>query len=123
MARSTWKILPNLNHERWKMKIVAITACAGGIAHTYMAAEAVKKAARLAGDEIKIEIQGAMGVENQLSQNDIEEAELIIFAVNIGVRDLDRFESKNPIVIDPGEFVGNAQKALEKAKKLAASQK
>ncbi len=104
------------------MKIVAITACAGGIAHTYMAAEAVKKAARLAGDDIKIEIQGAMGIENRLSEQDIEEAELVIFAVNIGVRDTDRFEEKHPIVIDPGEFVGNGEKALEKAKKQAASQ-
>ena len=99
------------------MKIVAITACTGGIAHTYMAAEAVKKSAREAGDEIKIEIQGAMGIENRLKQEDIDEADLVIFAVNIGVRDTDCFEDKNPIVIDPGEFVGNGAKALEKAKK------
>jgi len=102
------------------MKIVAITACAGGIAHTYMAAEAVKKAAREAGDEIKIEIQGAMGIENPLTQDEIDHADLIIFAVNIGVRDTDRFSEKNPIVIDPGEFVANAGKALEKAKTLAS---
>ena len=103
------------------MKIAAITACAGGIAHTYMAAEAVKKAAREAGDEIKIEIQGAMGIENRLSQDDIDSADLIIFAVNIGVRDTDRFEDKNPIVIDPGEFVADADKALKKAKDTASS--
>jgi PTS system fructose-specific IIB component len=104
------------------MKIVAITACAGGIAHTYMAAEAVKKAAREAGDEIRIELQGAMGIENRLSQEDIDNADMIIFAVNIGVRDEDRFSEKNPIVIDPGEFVANAGKALEKAKIIASSQ-
>ena len=98
------------------MKIVAITACAGGIAHTYMAAEAIKKAARKAGDEIKIEIQGAMGIENRLDQSDIDTADLIIFAVNIGVRDTDRFSEKNPLVIDPGEFVSDADKALAKAK-------
>lgn len=104
------------------MKIVAITACAAGIAHTYMAAEAMKKAVREAGDEVKIEIQGAMGIENRLKQSDIDDAELIIFAVNISVRDRDRFSDKNPIVIDPGEFISNANKALEKAKKLASSQ-
>ena len=103
------------------MKIVAITACAGGIAHTYMAAEAVKKAAREVGDDIRIEIQGSMGIENRLKQEEIDEAELVIFAVNIGVRDLDRFDHKNPIIIDPGEFVANARKALEKAKELGLS--
>lgn len=101
------------------MKIVCITACAGGIAHTYMAAEAVTKAARLAGDEIKIEIQGAMGIENRLEDEDIEKADLIIFAVNIGVRNEDRFDGKNPIIIDPGKFVANGVVALEEAKKKA----
>jgi len=101
------------------MRIVAVTACAGGIAHTYMAAEAVKKSARESGDEIKIEIQGAMGIENRLTQEEIDEADLIIFAVNIGVRDTERFEGKKTIVIDPGEFVANASKALQKAKKIS----
>ena len=50
------------------MKIVAVSACAAGIAHTYMSAEALKKSAREAGDEIKIEIQGSMGTENRLTQ-------------------------------------------------------
>lgn len=101
------------------MNIVCVTACAGGIAHTYMAAEAVKKSTRLAGDEVKIEIQGAMGIENRLSQDDIDNADLIIFAVNIGVRDEDRFSNKKPIVIDPGKFVANGVEALKEAKKLA----
>lgn len=101
------------------MNIVCVTACAGGIAHTYMAAEAVKKSTRLAGDEVKIEIQGAMGIENRLSQEDIDKADLIIFAVNIGVRDEERFEGKKPIVVDPGKFVANGVEALKEAKKLA----
>lgn len=101
------------------MKIVAITACSGGIAHTYMAAEALKKAARLAGDDIKIEIQGSMGIEQKLRPEDIEDAELVIFAVNITVEQRDRFAEKNPLTIDPGEFVANGEKALAKAKKLA----
>ena len=101
------------------MKIVCITACIGGIAHSYMAAEAVKKAARESGDEVRIEIQGAMGIENRLTDDEIEEADMVIFAVNMNVRDEDRFEGKNPIVIDPGKFVGNGPKALQEAKELA----
>ena len=101
------------------MRIVAITACAGGIAHTYMAAEALKKSARKAGDEIWIEIQGSMGVENRLSQAAIDQADLIIFAINITIEGRNRFASKNPIIIDPGEFVADGAKALAKAKRLA----
>ena len=101
------------------MKIVCVTACVGGIAHSYMAAEAIKKATRKTGDEINIEIQGAMGIENRLTQEEIDEADLVIFAVNMGVRDEDRFEEKNPLVIDPGKFVADGAKALADAKKLA----
>ncbi|MCD6577421.1 MAG: PTS fructose transporter subunit IIB [Anaerolineaceae bacterium] len=101
------------------MKIVCVSACAAGIAHTYMAAEAIKKAARQAGDEVRIEIQGAMGIENRLTQEEINEADLVIFAVNIDVRDKNRFEEKNPIVIDPGKFVADGAKALANAKELA----
>jgi PTS system fructose-specific IIB component/fructose-specific PTS system IIB-like component len=101
------------------MRIVAITACAGGIAHTYMAAEALKKSARQSGDEIRIEIQGSMGVENRLTQTAIDEADLVIFAVNISIEGRDRFKQKKPITIDPGEFVANGAKALTKAKTSA----
>ncbi|MCD6356435.1 MAG: PTS fructose transporter subunit IIB, partial [Anaerolineaceae bacterium] len=64
------------------MNIVAVSACAAGIAHTYMAAEALKKSAREAGDEIKIEIQGSMGTENKLTQEEIDKDDLVIFYVN-----------------------------------------
>ncbi len=101
------------------MKIVAITACAGGIAHTYMAAEALKKSARTAGDKIHIEIQGSMGVENKLTQEEIDQADLVIFAVNITIEGRDRFRKKKPLVIDPGDFVADGNKALAKAKKAA----
>ncbi len=50
------------------MKIVAVSACSAGIAHTYMAAEGLKKSAKKAGDEIKVEIQGSMGLEHRLNQ-------------------------------------------------------
>ena len=101
------------------MKIIAIAACAAGIAHTYMSAEALTKSAREAGDEIKIEIQGAMGIENRLTQEEIDDAELVIFAVNITVENRDRFVDKKPVTVDPGEFIADGAKALQKAKDLA----
>src|SRR5258707_15012725 len=65
------------------MKIVAVTACPTGIAHTYMAAARLEKTAQDLGYEIKIETQGALGIENPLSVIDIPEAQTAIFAVHI----------------------------------------
>jgi len=98
------------------MKIVAVTACAGGIAHTYMAAEALKKSAKKAGDDVKVEIQGSMGIEDGLNQEDIDSADLVIFLVNIAVRDEDRFKGKNIVEMDPGKAVSDCDKALLLAK-------
>jgi len=101
------------------MKIVALTGCAGGIAHTYMAAEGIKKSAKNAGDTVQIEIQGSLGIENPLSPEDIQNADLVIFAANINIEGKNRFEGMNPILIEPGEFVADADKALMKVKKIA----
>jgi fructose-specific phosphotransferase system IIB component len=75
------------------MKIVAVTACPTGIAHTYMAAERLEKTARDLGHQIKVETQGSMGIENELSPEDIGGAELVIFAADIAVQKRDRFEN------------------------------
>jgi len=99
------------------MKIVAVTACAGGIAHTYMAAEAIKKSAKKAGDEAKVEIQGSMGLENKLSPEDISSADLVIYVANIAIRDTYRFKGKNIVEIDPGKFVADGDGSLALAKK------
>ncbi len=57
------------------MKIVAVTACPTGIAHTYMAAEQLEKTAKKLGHTIKVETQGAMGIENELTQADMDAAD------------------------------------------------
>ena len=77
------------------MKIVAITSCATGIAHTYMAAEASKKK----GYACKVEMQGALGIENKLSEKDIKTADLIVFANDVGISKAERFDAyKDKIV-------------------------
>ena len=73
------------------MKIVAVTACPTGIAHTYMAAEQLEKTARALGHHIKVETQGAMGIENELTEADIRAAEAVIFATDIEVERRERF--------------------------------
>lgn len=74
------------------MKLLAVTACPTGIAHTYMAAEQLEKAAKNLGHSIKVETQGAMGIENKLGNVDIEDADGVIFAVGIPVQEMARFE-------------------------------
>ena len=98
------------------MKIVAITACGAGIAHSYMAAEGLKKSAKQAGDQIKVEIQGSMGIENALTQQEIDEADLVLFVTNINIRDKDRFSEKKVITMDPGQFIGKPDESLKAAK-------
>ena len=74
------------------MKIIAVTACPTGIAHTYMAAEILEKTAKKLGHCIKVETQGAMGIENELSQADVDGAEVIILATDIAIEREERFE-------------------------------
>jgi PTS system fructose-specific IIB component/fructose-specific PTS system IIB-like component len=73
------------------MKIVAVTACPTGIAHTYMAAEQLAKTAKKLGHAIKVETQGAMGIENELSQADIDGADVAILATDIALERPERF--------------------------------
>ncbi|WP_427916917.1 PTS fructose transporter subunit IIBC [Vibrio amylolyticus] len=74
-------------------KIVAITACPTGVAHTFMAAEALEKEAARLGHDIKVETRGSVGAKNQLTEQDIEQADLVIIAADIEVP-LDRFNGK-----------------------------
>jgi PTS system fructose-specific IIB component/fructose-specific PTS system IIB-like component len=83
------------------MKIVAITACPTGIAHTYMAAEQLEKIGKKLGHTIKVETQGAMGIENELTAADIAGADAAIFAVDIPVQKRDRFAKVAKIVEVP----------------------
>jgi len=76
------------------MNIVAITACPTGIAHTYMAAEKLEKTAKKLGHAIKVETQGAMGIENELSQSEVDAADAVIIAADIAIERPERFEKK-----------------------------
>ncbi len=72
------------------LRLVAITNCPAGIAHTYMVAEALEQKARSLGHTIKIETQGASGVENRLTQDDIAAADYVILATGRGLSGDDR---------------------------------
>jgi PTS system fructose-specific IIB component/fructose-specific PTS system IIB-like component len=91
------------------MKIVAVTACPTGIAHTYMAAEQLEKIARKLGHSIKVETQGAMGIENKLSQDDIDAAAVAIMAVDIAVEEDERFDKIRKIHVPVQEALKNPE--------------
>ncbi|NAW97085.1 MULTISPECIES: PTS fructose transporter subunit IIBC [unclassified Vibrio] len=74
-------------------KIVAITACPTGVAHTFMAAEALENHAKRLGHQIKVETRGSVGAKNQLTAQEIADADLVIIAADIEVP-LDRFNGK-----------------------------
>ena len=96
------------------MNIVAVTACPTGIAHTYMAAEQIEKTAKALGHHIKVETQGAMGIENELSAEDIREADVAIFAVGIGVEQRERFKGKKIIEVTVQEAIKDPKAVFEK---------
>ncbi len=96
------------------MKIVAITACPTGIAHTYMAAEQLEKTAKALGHEIKVETQGAMGIENELSANDIRQADGVVFATDIEVEKKERFEGKQIVRVSVKDAIKDAKAVLSR---------
>ena len=76
------------------MKIVGISACTVGIAHTYLAQQKLEDAAKKAGDEVKIETQGTIGVENELTPEEIAAADIVILAVDVKISGAERFAGK-----------------------------
>ncbi len=94
-------------------KIVAITSCPVGIAHTYMAAENLEKAGNALGVEVKVETHGSIGVENKLSSQDIQEAVGVIIAADTKV-DKSRFDGKPLITVGVQEGIHQSQALIKK---------
>lgn len=94
-------------------KILAVTACPTGIAHTYMAAENLQKAADKLGVEIKVETQGSIGVENAITEQDIAEADGIIIAADKEVPK-DRFTGKKVIVTGVQDGIRKPEELIQR---------
>lgn len=111
---------PAVTAESAGKRIVAITACPTGIAHTFMAAEALKKAAAVAGHTIKVETQGSVGAKNQLSDEDIAQADVVIIAADTHV-DLARFAGKPLHQTSVGSAVKQAAGVIDSALTMSAT--
>ncbi|GAB3586862.1 PTS fructose transporter subunit IIABC [Calidifontibacter terrae] len=99
-------------------KLVGVTSCPTGIAHTYMAAEALENAAREAGHTMTVETQGSAGV-TPLSARQIAEADAVIFAHDVEVRDRARFAGKPTVDVGVKRAIGDGPALVAQAIKLA----
>ena len=97
-------------------KILAVTSCPTGIAHTYMAAEGLEKAAKKLGCTVKIETRGSGGAKNVLTEEDIEAADCIIVAADAKVP-MTRFEGKRVIECQVSDGINKAEELIKRAMK------
>ncbi len=103
------------------MKILAVTACTAGIAHTYIVAEKIQKAAEEMGHQCKVETQGSAGIQNELTADDIKDADVIILSHDIAVRGTSRFDGKRVVDVpislamkQPKSLIATIEKKLGK---------
>ena len=97
-----------------QFRILAVTACPTGIAHTYMAAEGLEKAAKAKGCFIKVETRGSGGAKNVLTAEEIQKADCIIVAADTKVP-MDRFNGKKLIEVQVSDGISKADKLVEQA--------
>ena len=102
------------------LKVVAVTSCPTGIAHTYMAAEGLEKAAKKAGVLIKIETRGSSGVKNELNDDDIAAADCVVITADAKVP-LDRFKGKKLIQRKVSDGINKADEIMEIVKAGSAA--
>ena len=100
--------------EKKSFKLLAVTSCPTGIAHTYMAAEALEKAAKAADCQIKIETRGSAGAKNVLTAEEIAAAECIIVAADAKVP-MDRFDGKKVIICQVSDGISKADRLVQQA--------
>jgi PTS system, fructose-specific, IIB component/PTS system, fructose subfamily, IIC component len=102
-------------------KIVAICACTAGMAHTYIAKQKIENEAKKRGWDCKVETQGAAGIDNVLTQQDLISADVILLATDISIDNAERLEPfKNVIKVSTGEAVKNTANIFNNAEALSS---
>lgn len=96
------------------MKIVGISACPAGLAHTPMAAKALEKAGKNLGYDVKIEQQGSMGQVNTITEEEAKAADLVIIASNQKIIGMERFANKKVIRVDINICIKAPEAVLKK---------
>lgn len=96
------------------MKILGVTACPSGVAHTYMAAEALEIRAKARGFDIKIETQGQIGIENEITKQDLENADIAILTKDMNIKNKERFASIPIVNVAIADVIKHTDKLLDK---------
>lgn len=99
-------------------KLVAVCACPMGLAHTFMAAQAIEDGARELGYEVKIETQGADGIQNELTSKDIAEADIIIHAIAVTPINNERFDSYEIFEVDLQDVIKDAKGVIKEIESM-----
>ena len=99
------------------MKIVVVAACTAGIAHTYIAREKLMKSAQLRGHQIHCETQGTIGVEHELTPEDIKAADVVILAIDVAITGMERFKGKKVVKVDTSTLIKNPIALIQKVEK------
>jgi PTS system fructose-specific IIB component len=105
------------------MKIVCVCACTSGIAHTYLAKAKLEKAAKELGDEIHIETQGTIGTENELTPEQIKEADVALLAVDIATTGNERFKDLPTVKVGTSLVVKAPKQLLQKIEEEVKARK
>ena len=102
-----------VEEAKGKVKILAVTSCPTGIAHTYMAAEGIEKAAKAKDCAVKVETRGSGGAKNVLTAKEIEEADGIIVAADAQVP-MDRFDGKKVVICQVSDGISKAGELVDR---------
>lgn len=114
MEEENKAVKEDIPRDSKREKILAVTACPTGIAHTYMAADALRQKAKVMGVDIEVETNGSTGVKNELTQEDIREAKAIIISADTKV-EMDRFDGKRVIQTPVAEAIKDPEKLIKRA--------
>lgn len=98
--------------------LVAVTACVSGVAHTYMAAERLEKLCQQEKWTVKIETQGALGIENELTAADIEQADVVLLITDIELAGADRFLHCRCVQSGINAFLREPHKAISVVRRV-----
>lgn len=101
------------------LKLVAVTACVSGVAHTYMAAERLEKLCAQQKWQLKVETQGALGIENALSQSDITQADIVLLVTEVQLENADRFAQSRCVQTGIHTFLRTQEQTIAAVKKIA----
>ena len=100
------------------MKLIAVTSCPSGVAHTYMAAEALEVAAKAKGWNVKVETQGAIGIENELTAEDVSSADVVLLTKDIAIKNEERFAGKKIVRITVAQAAKQAPEIIDKLESM-----